>query len=232
MSNIDVLILCGGQGTRLQKVVSDRPKSMAEINGRAFLDILLNYLRGFGINRFILCVGYKADFIEAYYNEKRHLFEILFSHETNPLGTGGALKHAEKLIQSDPFLVLNGDSFCPVELESFFNFHISRKALVSIVVTETEHSQDFGIIKLDNSYKIIQFNEKFEGKGKAFVNAGIYLFEKDIFPLIPTASIYSLEYDLFPKLVGNRFYGYITNERLIDIGTPERYAHAKRVFSS
>lgn len=228
-TDVDVVILCGGKGTRLNEVVNDRPKPMAEINGRSFLDILIGYVSCFGFKRVILSVCYMADYIKDYYRNKRFPCEILFSQENEPLGTGGAVKQAENSVQSNPFLVLNGDSFCPVDLSQFLDFHLKKNAFVSMVVTESEDVKDFGTICLDDSQKIVRFEEK-KGRGKSFINAGIYLFEKEVFSLIPSNVRYSLEHDLFPTLVDQKFYGYVTQEKLIDIGTPERYELAKRIL--
>ena len=228
MKEIDVVILTGGQGTRLREVIKDRPKTMAEINQRPFLDILIDYVSNYGFKRFILCTGHMAHVIKDYYTDKNASREILFSNEDKPLGTGGAVKNAEDFIQSSPCLVMNGDSFCSVDLLQFFDFHLKKKAVLSTVVVEATDTKDYGVISLDDSQRIIQFKEKI-GKEKAYINAGIYLFEKEIFSLIPPETKYSLEYDLFPKLVGKEFYGYITQERLIDIGTPQRYEQSKEV---
>lgn len=228
MFNIDVVILCGGQGNRLKKIVSDRPKPMAEINGRPFLDILINYIEGFGFKRFILSVCYMTDSIKNYYRDKVHSIEIIFSCENEPLGTGGAVKNAEKLILSNPFLVMNGDSFCPVDMNQFVDFHNQKNALLSVVIVESNNSSDFGQIILDDSQRIIRFEEKKRRNGKSFINAGIYLFKRDVLSMIPPNIKYSLEYDLFPNLIGKEFYGFYTKEKLIDIGTPERYEEARK----
>lgn len=225
----DVVILAGGKGSRLQAVVSDRPKPMAEINGKPFLDILLNHFRGMGLERFILCTGDRADFIEDYYKKKRG-FDISFSRESIPLGTGGAIKNAEALIKSDPFFVVNGDSFCPVYLPQFRDFHEQKKALLSMILIESDNANEFGSVCLDRSHRIIGFEEKKKKKGMSYINAGIYLFKKEILCMIPANTRYSLEFDLFPSLVGKDFYAFPTKERLIDIGTPERYEEAKRFF--
>jgi NDP-sugar pyrophosphorylase family protein len=229
--DIDVLILCGGLGKRLRSVVSDRPKPMAEVGNAPFLDLLINYTSSFGFKRFILCIGYKGDFIKDYYSRKSNSFEMLFSEERKLLGTAGAIKNAEKLIQSNPFLVMNGDSFCKIDLNEFFNFHNSKKAILSIALTEIKENIDCGFIILDSSGKIESFIEKGKVEGSSYVNAGIYLFQKEILSLIPQNKSYSLEYDLFPILANGRIYGYITKNELIDIGTPERYEKAKRIFS-
>lgn len=226
---IDVVILAGGKGSRLQAIVSDRPKPMAEINGRPFLDILLNHFRGMGLGRFILCTGDRADSIEDYYKKKGG-GDILFSREPLPLGTGGAIKNAEALINSDPFFVVNGDSFCRAYLPQFAEFHKKKGALLSIILVESDNTNEFGSVSIDHSNRIIGFEEKKEKNGVSYINAGIYLFKKEILYMIPANTKYSLEYDLFPNLVGKDFYAFPTKERLIDIGTPERYEEAKRFF--
>ena len=232
LEEMDVVILAGGEGTRLRKVLSDRPKPMAEINNRPFLDILIEHVSSYGFKRFILCTGYKADFIQKYYNSANIPQTILFSEETIPLGTGGAVKNAEKFIQSNPFLVMNGDSFCPINMYEFVDFHKQNDSFLSMVIVESENLKDFGLLALDRSQKIINFKEKIEREGKSYINAGIYLFDKDVLTMIPQHVKYSLEYDLFPKLVGGEFYGFITKENLMDIGTPERYEHAKKFFKN
>ncbi|OGM62422.1 hypothetical protein A3A76_00340 [Candidatus Woesebacteria bacterium RIFCSPLOWO2_01_FULL_39_23] len=226
---IDVVILAGGKGSRLRTIVSDRPKPMAEIEGKPFLDILLNHFRGMGLGRFILCTGERADFIEDYYKKKKE-GDISFSREPMPLGTGGAIKNAEALINSDPFFVVNGDSFCKVYLPQFTEFHKQKGALLSIVLIESDNTNEFGSVYLDHSNRIIGFEEKEEKNGISYINAGIYLFKKEILCMIPANTKYSLEYDLFPKLVGKEMYGFPTKAELVDIGTPARYEYAKRFF--
>lgn len=228
--SIDVVVLCGGEGSRLKQVVSDRPKPMADINGVPFLDILFDYLKRFGFKRFVLCTGYMADFIESYYKEKKDTIEILFSYESNPLGTAGAIKNAEKLLHSNTILVLNGDSFCPVDLLKYIEFHRQKRALLSIALVESSETRDFGQIVLDENEHVISFKEKNNSGGKGFINAGIYLFEKKILSMIPTSIKYSLEYDLFPKLVDKGLYGFRFHGKFIDIGTPESYLLAEEFF--
>lgn len=228
--NIDVVILCGGLGTRLKGVVNDRPKPMAEINGLPFLDILIDYVANCGFTRFILCVGYKGDFIKKYYEDKENGLTFFVSQEDKPLGTAGAIKNAEPFIKSDIFLVLNGDSFCPININDFLTFHINKKALLSIALTHTEHSSDYGIIRINDNQKILSFTEKTRVNNISLINAGVYFFDKTILKEIKTGQKVSLEYDLFPAILNKDIYGYVTNEKLIDIGTPERLEMAKEYF--
>jgi D-glycero-alpha-D-manno-heptose 1-phosphate guanylyltransferase len=222
-SAIDVVILCGGKGERLKGVVDDRPKPMAEVNGRPFLDMLLDYIAGFGLRRFILCISHKGDFIKKHYQKRVVPFSILFSEEERPLGTAGAIKHAESLIESSPFLVMNGDSFCRLDLNAFIDFHIKKKASFSMALSNVTDADDYGRVVLDKSCKIIGYNEKTgSGSEDNFVNIGMYLFDRSIFSEMPKDKKCSIEYEIFPRIVGERFYGFITQEEFIDIGTPER----------
>lgn len=225
---IDVVILCGGEGKRLKSIVKDRPKPMAVFRGRPFLNILIDYVARYGFRRFILCAGYKGEIVERYYKNKKNRLKISVLREDKPLGTAGAIKNARGKIKSTPFLAMNGDSICRLDLHRFINFHKNRKADFSITLVKAKESEGYGVVKVENSGKIASFNEKSKAKRGDFVNAGIYLFEKRIFSLIKSDKKSSLEYDVFPKLITKRFFGYITDARLMDIGTPDRYTRAKK----
>ena len=134
ISECDGVVLCGGQGKRLRSVVRDVPKVMAKVNGRPFLDFILDHLKTQNISRVILCTGYKADVIEEHYRDRDYGVPIESSKENEPLGTGGALMNARGSIYSDPFLVFNGDSFLPVDLQPFLDFHVRTEAEASMTV--------------------------------------------------------------------------------------------------
>lgn len=231
--HIDAVILCGGLGTRLRKEVRDRQKCMAEVVNRPFLDFIIEYLQRCGVERVILCVGYMAEMVKKYYQERVKGCEILFSEEKEPLGTGGAVRNAKFLIQTDPFLVMNGDSFCPVNLHDFINSHIKKQALASVVAAKADKSSDYGSIIMRRTNRIIDFAEKVKIEKKTnFINAGIYLFNKDIFTFMPNRHKFSLEYDLFPAIVDKKFYGYKTKMSFIDIGIPKSYQKARKLLTS
>lgn len=225
---MDVVILCGGMGIRLRNIVSDRPKVMAEVNSRPFLDTLIDYVAGFKFRRFVLCVGYMKDFIKENYEHDSSGLDILFSEEKDLLGTAGAIKNAEAFIRSNPFLVMNGDSFCRIDMKKFLDFHFSKNAFISIALASQAKDADYGVVRLDSSQRVISFNEKIKPDIDNFVSAGIYLFNKDAFGLIPSNINYSLEYDFFPNIIDKGIFGYITGEGVIDIGTPDRYRDAKK----
>jgi len=226
LSDIDAVILCGGTGSRLRTVVDDRPKPMAEINDRPFLDILIDSFCEFGFRRFILCAGYMSQIIRDYYSSRSGPRQFVISDEHKPLGTAGAIKNAAELIQSDTFLVANGDSFCSVDLGAFYDSHSAHLALMSMVVLETQNTGDCGLVSLDASQRIIGFEEKNQRCQSRYINAGIYLFQKELLSLIPDDTSFSLENELFPKIIEQGCYGFVTGGPLIDIGTPARFAMA------
>ena len=228
--SIDVVILCGGLGKRLQSVVEDRPKPMAEIGNRPFLDILIDYLTDAGFRRCILCTGYMGDLIKQHYQNKKGFLQIIFSEERSPLGTAGAIKNAERFIGTSPFLVVNGDSYCEVDLKGFLGFHLEMKALASIVLASIEDAGDYGNVTLGKQHRIVGFVEKAGCRKDTFISAGIYLFQKDILSLIPAEQNYSLEKEFFPAIVNKEFYGYLCDKALIDIGTPQRYRKAYKLL--
>jgi NDP-sugar pyrophosphorylase family protein len=222
--DIDVAIICGGLGKRLRDAVPDRPKPLAEVGGRPFLEILVDYVAGFGFRGFILCTGYRGEMIEEHLKGRRDL-ELVFSREEEPLGTGGALKHAEALIGGPEFLAMNGDSICNMDMEAFLDFHAAHAATASVALVEPEKEAEYGAVSIDSAGRITSFSEK--QKGSAYISAGVYMFSREVFGLIPQGKEYSLEYDLFPSMVGRGAYGYVTGAELIDIGTAERYAKAR-----
>ena len=228
-TEIDVIILCGGKGTRLRPVVSDRPKSLAVIGDTTFLDILIESLTQQGFTRFILCVGYMKDQMIDHF-KKRDDISIIFSEEEEALGTGGALKNARSLIRSETFLVLNGDSICDLDFEKFYRFHKNKNAVLSIALAQTDQAHDYGSVMVDHSDMITSFREKVTNSTHGLINAGIYLMRQDIFSFMPKADHFSLETDFFPEILQEKCAGFIIKSELIDIGTPDRYKKAADII--
>lgn len=230
LKEIDVIVLAGGLGTRLRSVVSDRPKVLAEVGGRPFLDMLVNHLTDAGAPKIILSVGHLKDQIKDRYVERG----VFFAEEESPLGTGGGLKNAERFLERDNVLVVNGDSWITggVDLASFSTFHYERQALVTMLLAHPRTDKDYGAVIMDADNKISHFNEKEDHPREHFMSAGIYMMDKKrAFSLMPSGP-FSLETDFFPKLVGKAFYGFPTDGEVVDIGTPERYEAAQSKFFS
>lgn len=229
-STIDAVILCGGLGTRLQSVLKDTPKPMADFNDRPFLDLLIDYVGRFGFQRFILCSGHKGGLIQEYFENKNDGRTYIISQETSPLGTAGAIKLAEPLITSDVFLAMNGDSFCEIDLTSFMDSHHSKNALASVALSPMEDASDYGGVTLGDNDAITSFDEKKNTPSSGWVNAGVYTFNKSVLDRIPADKKVSLEQELFPSMAGNGLYGFVTQSQLLDIGTPERLERARQLL--
>lgn len=219
--DIDVVILCGGKGERLRTVVADKPKSMADVEGRPFLDLVIDYVASFGFLRFILCAGYLGDQIEQYYGKKSDK-RIIISNEEISLGTGGAIKNVSQLIESNPFIVMNGDSYCLLDFQNFVDDYFRKEARHEVVLNQPSDRKDVGLVKLGPKLEVTSFVEEGIPSGQDVASAGIYLFDKEILDIIPNKRC-SLEHDILPALIGKRFYGYLTEAPCFDIGTPERY---------
>jgi len=232
LNQIDVAILCGGLGKRLRAEIGESQKVMATIGREPFLDVLLKALARAGFKRFILMTGYQADAVEEYYRKKKMNVAIEFSRENEPLGTGGALKNAKALIQSDPFVCMNGDSLCSLDYQEFLNFYSSKKMSAALVLSKVRDNKDFGTIILDQARRIISFQEKQKilVVKKFYVNVGVYCFSKKIFDWMPSTKKFMLETDFFPQLVQKEIYGFITQQNFLDIGTPERFKKAQTIL--
>ncbi len=232
LSELGAMILIGGLGTRLRSAVSDRPKALAEIRGRPFLSFLLDQLSTAGIKSVILCTGYKGEEIQAVFGYSYRSMDILYSQETSPLGTGGAIRLAISLIESDPVLVMNGDSYCGVDLPVFWAWHRQRDAAGSILLNRASDTRRFGRVQVDSGGVVLGFDEKRERCGEGWINAGIYFLSHHLILSIPAKRVVSLEREMFPLWVGQKLYGYQSTARFLDIGTPESYAAAERFFAS
>jgi D-glycero-alpha-D-manno-heptose 1-phosphate guanylyltransferase len=224
--NLTGLILAGGLGTRLSGILPDAPKALARIKDRPFIDYLLDRLAFCGLERVIICTGYMARQIEKHVGESYKGMEIFYSREAEPLGTGGALRFALPLIESEAVLALNGDTYCSADIGEFYGFHNLKNACASMVLAEVESSSASGIVEIDGAGRIIRFREKEPESGPCLVNAGIYLIEKDMISDIPRHKTISLEYEIFPEWINRDFFGFECGCGLIDIGTPEGYGRA------
>ena len=224
-------ILCGGLGTRLRPVAGDTPKALVEIAGAPFLDRLLAQLAASGLRDVVLCTGVGADSVAAHCGDgSRWGLEIRISREDTPLGTGGALGLARGLIASSPFLVLNGDSFVEADFRSLLSFHAARGAEATLLLVRVPDRSRFGSVRLADGSRIAAFEEKGLA-GPGLVNAGVYALSRTVLEAIPAGRPVSLESEVFPSLVGGALFGFETEARFIDIGTPESLREAGRFFA-
>ena len=222
-------ILCGGLGTRLRSVVEDRPKSMALIGARPFLEIQIAQLRAQGIEKIVLGTGYRAEMVEEHFGDgSRFGVEILYSREVNPLGTGGAMRLAlEKL--SDPILILNGDSFCEFDLAALMDIFARDSADLAMVVWKMEEAGRYGCVTVEGD-RLTGFQEKKPG-ATGWINAGIYLCRLTVISSMPGDRSVSFEREVLPPLCAHGSCHVLkVAGTFIDIGVPEDYARAQALL--
>lgn len=236
LEGVDVVILAGGLGTRLQPVINDRPKPMAEVCGHPFLAHLLQQVAGFGARSVLLCVAHRAGQVIAHFGSEyptaQGALRLRYVHEEQPLGTGGALRHAVAWLEQETVLVLNGDSYCEADLAAFRHWHQSRPAAISLVLTPVADSSRYGQVRVAADGKVEGFTEKAAGAGPGWINAGLYLTSRTVLTTIPADGPVSLERSVFPQHVGHDLYGWCGGGRFIDIGTPESYEAAAAFFAA
>ncbi len=227
---MQILILAGGLGSRLQKVIGHYPKPMVLIRDKPFLEYLILQLKEYNLTKIILCIGYSREKIKEYFQDGgKWGVEIVYSEEEKPLGTGGAIKLAESFVSSDNFLVLNGDSYLGIDFNELIQFHKLREALATLALVQIGKPDRYGLVEIDKNFHVTSFTEKGAMSKSNLINGGVYVFEKEILNLISEGSV-SLEKDIFPKLIGKRFYGKPERAYFIDIGVPEDYNRVQKEF--
>jgi D-glycero-alpha-D-manno-heptose 1-phosphate guanylyltransferase len=231
---MDAVILCGGKGTRLASVVSDLPKPLAPVAGRPFLDYVLDYLLNTrSVRRIVLATGHLADKVEKQYGSTYCGIPVVYSREETPLGTGGAVLNALRQHSlSDPFLLLNGDSFIDADLNDLLAAHTSNAARLTMALHEVADSGRFGTVELSGS-KVTAFLEKTGLTTRGLINSGVYLLNLSTLSAWENrGEAFSLEVDMIPALLGAQdVYGVKSGKRFIDIGLPDTYAMCSNFFA-
>lgn len=222
---MEAIVLAGGFGTRLKQVVPDLPKPMAPIAGRPFLDILLSMLSRKGFTRVVLSLGFMSEKIIAHFGDGYLGMELVHEVESQPLGTGGAIRAALARCVADHVFVFNGDTYLDLEVEELETVWQSVQHPL-IVVREVPDTARFGRVEMCDG-RISAFLEK--GKsGPGFINAGCYVLPKHALDPFPLGQPFSLETGYFIKYLERiRFDGFVSRGRFIDIGVPDDYALAQ-----
>lgn len=222
------VLLVGGMGTRLRSVLPSKPKPLAPIGGIPFLELLVLQLRSQGFRRLVMCTGFQAQQIEeALGDGNKWNLEIEYSIESSPLGTAGALKHAERVLSEEPnFVVMNGDSFLETDFHGLMRFHLERGGRTTMAVRRVADAARYGTVEVDGQGRVLSFKEKLGLQQPGLVNGGIYILQREVLKTIPEGPA-SLEKDVLPKLIEHGTFAMEQAGMFIDIGTPEDYARAQ-----
>ncbi len=230
---MEAVVLAGGFGTRLQKVVSDVPKSMALINNRPFLEYLFDYLIIQGVEKVVLAVGYKHDIISSHFNDRYKSLAILYSIENEPLGTGGGIRLALWKIDGPRALVMNGDSVFRLDYQALMEFHLKKKAVATLALRKLDDTGRYGCVSVNRTRRITGFVEKGLSTGPGYINGGVYIIEKNFLMEPEFRGRFSMEKDCFENYYHNsRLFGFPADSYFLDIGVPDDYIKAQNEFAA
>ena len=229
LEGLTVIILVGGLGTRLRKVVPDLPKPMAPINGRPFLEYQLDYLKNCGVRKVVLAVGYKADAIQQHFGCCWNGINIAYSDEEKVLGTGGAIVKASRVVpHGGGALVMNGDTYFPISIREMIKNHNISNASVSIAMFESENIGRYLAFQVDTNMKITDTNDP----KSHLKSGGIYIFSPNVVDEFKKTLVQemSFETDIIPMLLadGKTMMAFQEPCVFIDIGLPDDYNRAMK----
>ena len=228
------IILAGGLGTRLREAVPDLPKPMAPINGRPFMEFQMDYWIKQGVQKFIISVGYLYEIIMDHFGTSYQGIPIEYAIEKTPLGTGGGLILATKsLSEHEPFLLLNGDTFFEVDLETLLNFHKEKRSDWTFSLFGTNEVGRYMGMDVAEDGRILSLKSESVAVGQ-LANGGVYLLAPSVLKQFDSQADVklSLEDDILPTIMNTNgvLYGVECRGRFIDIGIPDDYFRAAEVI--
>jgi len=195
---MQAVILAGGFGKRLAPLTSETPKPLLPVGGKPILVRQIEWLKSFGIGDITLAVGYlRHKIFEALGDGRRYGVRIFYSVEEEPLGTGGAIKNASLFINSDVFVVVNGDVLTNLPLNALIDSLGEADGAIALVPLRSP----YGIVEFDEKGYIVRFREKPLLDG-FFINAGVYVLRRKVLEELPERG--NIEETLFPKLAKER----------------------------
>ncbi|MBR1769475.1 MAG: nucleotidyltransferase family protein [Bacteroidales bacterium] len=224
---MEAIILAGGLGTRLRSVVSDRPKCMAEVEGKPFLYYWLRLLERYGVSKVIFSLGYKAESITKWCDgiRKDFPFSMEYKTEPEPLGTGGAIKYSLTASSDNEVLIINGDSLFLLDIRDLERKYNSCKASAVLGLKPMKDFSRYGNVTINKENKIINFEEK-KFCSEGLINCGVYIVNKEKLNLDAFPEKFSFEKEVLEKR--KDIYGFVYDDYFIDIGIPEDYMKAQK----
>jgi len=225
---VQALILAGGEGTRLRPLTSTVPKPVVPLVDRPFVRFMLDWLHGHGVDDVVMSCGHLASGVRNVLGDGSALgIRLRYVEEPRPLGTGGALKYAEPLLD-ERFLMLNGDVLTDIDLTTQVVQHERTGATATLALTPVEDPSAYGLVRTLPNGEVTEFVEKPapDEIDTRNISAGAYVLERRVLDLLEADEPASIERDVFPRLVGAGLYGCVSDNYWLDIGTPERYLEA------
>lgn len=227
---MEAIILAGGLGTRLQSVLHGLPKPMAAIGSQPFLALLLDSLVQQHVQRVILSVGYRYEAIQSYFGSSYRSCELVYAIESEPLGTGGAIRQALQQAESETVCIMNGDTMFQVPLEAMIHFHQVQQADLTLALKPMANFDRYGNVIVSGT-RITRFEEK-QYCSQGNINGGVYLLNRSRFEQFNLPAKFSFETDFLQQRLDQlQIHGFVSDRYFIDIGIPEDYEKAQRELS-
>jgi mannose-1-phosphate guanylyltransferase len=225
-SKVDAVVLVGGLGTRLRPLTLSAPKPMLPTAGLPFLTHLLSRIADAGIEHVVLGTSFKAGVFESEFGDGSKLgLQIDYVVEDEPLGTGGGIANVSEKLRHDTALVFNGDVLSGADLGALLSCHENNGADVTLHLVRVGDPRAFGCVPTDSEGMVTAFLEKTQDPPTDQINAGCYVFKREVIDLIPKGRALSVEREVFPGLLsdGLRVCGYVDSTYWRDMGTPDDF---------
>jgi mannose-1-phosphate guanylyltransferase len=222
---MQALILAGGEGTRLRPLTSTVPKPVVPLVDRPFISFMLDWLRRHDVDDIVMSCGHLATGVHNALGEGTAFgVRLRYVEEPEPMGTGGAVKFAESLLD-ERFLMLNGDVLTDIDLTEQIAQHERTGARATLALTPVEDPSAYGLVRTAPDGAVTAFVEKpsADQVDTNRISAGAYVLERSVLDMLEPGRPASIERDVFPRLVGDGLFGYMAEGYWLDIGTPERY---------
>jgi len=221
------ILLVGGMGTRLKPLTNQTPKPMLPVGGLPVTERQLLAAKKAGINTVILATSYLSEVFTPYFGDgSKWGMQLLYAVESEPLGTGGAIRNAAALVNfaesNEEFVIFNGDVLSGHNIAAQLDFHRTNNADATLHLIQVADARAFGCVPTDSNGRVLDFLEKMERPVTNAINAGCYIFNASVISQIPENIVVSIERETFPQLVksGRPVYGYSEQSYWLDIGTP------------
>ncbi|GAA2723733.1 MULTISPECIES: NDP-sugar synthase [Streptomyces] len=231
----EAVLLVGGKGTRLRPLTINTPKPMVPAAGVPFLAHQLARARAAGVEHVVLATSYLAEVFEPYFGDgSAHGLRLTYVHEEEPLGTGGAIRHAARALTAgpgDPVLVFNGDILTGLDIRALLERHERAQAHVTLHLTRVADPRAFGLVPTDADGRVLAFTEKPSRPEEIVtdqINAGGYVFRREVIDGIPADRPVSVERETFPQLLAERavLHGVVDSSYWLDLGRPASFVQA------
>lgn len=222
----DAVILVGGKGTRLRPLTNSIPKPMLPTAGFPFLQHLLARIKDAGMTHVVLGTSFKAEVFEEFFGDGSEFgLEIEYVVEDEPLGTGGGIRNVASRLRHDRAMVFNGDVLGGTDLGAVLRSHVEREADVTLHLLRVSDPRAFGCVPTDSDGRVSAFLEKTEDPPTDQINAGTYVFQREVIEAIPAGRAVSVEREVFPELLelGSRVFGHVDQAYWRDMGTPSDF---------